>query len=100
MWKKEDDGDIYPVRQFDFEKWFTAGFNVGRTTTIERACNTCYHSNPHIINKCKKTKLCERYQADALREFDKAFYGTLCQSCKKFCKEELPKFKCDKWEKV
>jgi hypothetical protein len=99
MWKKEDDGDIYPVRQYDFERWFAAGFYVAANLQQDKSCSNCYHSNCHIVNKCEKTELCEEYMIDYLREFDKSFYGTLCKHCVKECKKELPVFKCDDWIK-
>jgi hypothetical protein len=98
MWKKGEDGDIYPVKQYDFERWYAAGF-YDALVVPPKACNNCYNSNYHIVNKCEKTELCERYKLDYLRQFDRHFYGTLCTSCVKDCKEEMPKFKCDDWVK-
>jgi hypothetical protein len=88
-WKKESDGNIYPStfgpEGYLYETWFRQGFSAAikilSDPNFKKECTNCEYSNPHIINKCEKTELCDKYQLDYLKSFDKSFYGHLCKKC-------------------
>jgi hypothetical protein len=98
-WRKESDGNIYPSTYGPegnlYDAWFRYGFYAAtrllNDPNFKKECSNCARSNPHIVNKCKENTLCDKYEIDYLRSFDKRFYGHLCDCCKNDCKSKEDK---------
>jgi hypothetical protein len=98
-WKKSEDGNIYPSTFGPegnlYSSWFNKGFFAAAkllfNKKFEKSCSNCHLSSQHIINRCEKTIICDKWELDYLQFFDKEFYGHLCDYCIAQCNETIKK---------
>lgn len=92
-WEKRPDGNIYPTTFGPegnlYESWFRYGFYAAfkliSDPNFKKSCANCERASHHVINRCEKTELCDLYEIDHTKAFDRKFYGDLCESCIKKC---------------
>jgi hypothetical protein len=109
LWERRDD-DFIPVYttkpqeeilNIKYDSFFRQGFFAAvklLNNNFQKDCKNCSHSNRHIVNRCEKTTLCDHYELDYLRSFDKLLYGHLCDSCNNECKDDTkPITHCHLW---
>jgi len=112
-WLRQDNGEIVPWDpDYTIHIWFARGFKAcikalgGLPSTFEKKCSNCEHSNKHIMNRCEKTELCDRWEIDGERAFDNRYYGNLCDDCiveqcskRRGIWSDFPMTKCEDWKK-
>jgi hypothetical protein len=112
-WLRQSDGEIVPwdktyIRHIWFERGFYAAIKAlgGIPLSFEKKCSNCEHSNKHIVNRCEKTEVCERWAIDRIRAFDNRFYGNLCDDCivehcdkRRGIWSDFPMTRCKDWQK-